>query len=533
MGQIRSLGVMLDCSRDAVYTVETLKEYFALLAKMGYTNVQLYTEDVYEVDGEPYFGYLRGRYSKAELKELDAAARACGLELIPCIQTLAHLGGITRWPTYADLTDTGDILLVGEERTYALIEAMFKTCAECFTSRRINIGMDEAHMVGLGKYLDKHGYKDRFAILLEHLTRVNAIAVRYGFRPMMWSDMFFRLANEGEYYCKNDRIPRQVSDLVPENIELIYWDYYSTEKEHYGGMLRAHRQFRNKIVFAGGAWSWTGFAPANRFSMRASECALRACLENEIDDVFITCWKDDGAECSLYANLPSLFCAAEYARGNFDKEKIGKKFRAFTGIALQDFLALEAIDLKPNALDLRNPHKYMLYSDPFLGVFDRTTAGADGSVFDAVKEQLAAGRKSRRYGYVFATLMSLCDVLRVKYTLGRRTREAYRAGNIAELTALIGDYKTLEQEIGKFYKAFRAQWDRECKPNGFEKQDIRLGGLLQRVKHCRAMLEEYASGKSKRIPPLEEDILPFADLKDGQLALFNDWLTTAMIKPKM
>ena len=118
---IKTLGVMIDCSRNGVYTVETLKTMFSLLAKMGYNYVQLYTEDTYEIEGEPCFGYLRGRYSKADLKELDAAAQACGLELIPCIQTLAHLGGITRWPQYHDCTDTGDILLAGEEKTYALI----------------------------------------------------------------------------------------------------------------------------------------------------------------------------------------------------------------------------------------------------------------------------------------------------------------------------------------------------------------------------------------------------------------------------
>ena len=67
MGNIRSLGVMVDCSRDAVYTVGALKKYISLLAKMGYNSLQLYTEDTYEADGEPYFGYLRGRYGKAEL----------------------------------------------------------------------------------------------------------------------------------------------------------------------------------------------------------------------------------------------------------------------------------------------------------------------------------------------------------------------------------------------------------------------------------------------------------------------------------
>lgn len=101
------------------------------------------------------------------------------------------------------------------------------------------------------------------------------------------------------------------------------------------------------------------------------------------------------------------------------------------------------------------------------------------------------------------------------------------------MSLLIEDYKKLELAIGEFYRAFRAQWDRECKPNGFEKHDIRIGGLRQRVKHCREMLESYANGKTGTVSALEEEILPFADLQDGQSALFNDWLTTAMIKPKM
>lgn len=39
--KFRSLGVMLDCSRDAVYSAETLKRYFGLLHKMGYTYVSI------------------------------------------------------------------------------------------------------------------------------------------------------------------------------------------------------------------------------------------------------------------------------------------------------------------------------------------------------------------------------------------------------------------------------------------------------------------------------------------------------------
>ena len=531
--KFKSLGVMLDCSRDAVYTVDALNDYFSLLAKMGYNTVQLYTEDTYEIDGEPHFGYLRGRYSRSELKELDAYARAQGIELIPCIQTLAHLGAITRWAEYRDVVDTGDILLAGDERTYELIERMFRTCAECFTSRRINIGMDEAHMVGLGAYLDKHGYKDRFSILSEHLRRVCEIAERYGFKPMMWSDMFFRLANKGEYHCVAGEIPQQVIDLVPKNVELIYWDYYSLDKAHYDGMIRAHKQFHNNVVFAGGAMSWIGFAPNNRFSMEACRAALQSCAENGVDDVFITCWKDDGAECSLYSSLPALFYAAEIARGNSDEAKIEKKFRKLTGIGMRAFLALDGVNLRGGGDGMNNPCKYMLYSDPFLGIFDCTAEGHGGEEFAAARRELAAGAKSARYGYIFKTLAALCDAMEIKFTLGVRTREAYQRKDRDALAELIGEYKELEGRLGKFYKRFAEQWARECKPNGFEKQDIRLGGLQLRVKHCRKRLRQYCEGKLSSLPELEEKILPLHGVKPGDSVCYNNWASISMIKPNM
>lgn len=291
MKELKKLGVMLDCSRGAVYTVNSIKSFIDILSKMGYKQLQLYTEDVYTLEDEPYFGYMRGRYSDAELQELDTHASEKGIELIPCIQTLAHLGGIMRWDVFSDVSDNADILLAGEDKTYELIDKMFAACAKNFKSRRINIGMDEAHTVGLGKYLDKHGYTNRFEILSKHLTKVCAIAEKYGFRPMMWSDMFFRLANGGEYSAKgiDDKMINEVSALIPNNVDLIYWDYYSTDEAHYDAMLQAHKKLKGEgLVFAGGAWAWIGFAPCNAFSLKASRAALSACRKNDVRDIFFT-----------------------------------------------------------------------------------------------------------------------------------------------------------------------------------------------------------------------------------------------------
>ena len=268
-------GVMMDCSRNAVPSVEFLKGYILSLALMGYNELQLYTEDTYEVEGEPLFGYMRGRYSIKELREIVDYAAQFDIEVVPCIQTLAHVNQLLRWDKYNEVRDIDDILLVGEEKTYELIDKMFASLAKAFTSRRVHIGMDEAHNVGRGKYLDKNGYEDANSIMKKHLERVVAIAEKYGFKPMMWSDMFFRTLNGGGYYIgeKTAHVTDEVRNSVPKNVELVFWDYYQDDKRAYDIMFERHAEFNNKTVFAGGAWRWKGFAPKNRISCSRTELA--------------------------------------------------------------------------------------------------------------------------------------------------------------------------------------------------------------------------------------------------------------------
>ena len=141
-----TLGLMIDMSRNAVMNPETLKKtYMPLMKKMGYNCLMLYTEDTYEVEGEPYFGYMRGRYTMAELRDLDECAASLGIELIPCIQTLAHLDAFVRWKQVQ--FDVDNILLAEDERTYEFIENLIRSVRKCFRTNRIHIGMDEAWLV--------------------------------------------------------------------------------------------------------------------------------------------------------------------------------------------------------------------------------------------------------------------------------------------------------------------------------------------------------------------------------------------------
>ena len=318
----RHFGTMIDCSRNGVMRPETVRRWAKLTRDLGYNTLMLYTEETYEIKSQPYFGYGRGRYTEDELRGIDAYCREIGIELIPCIQTLAHLGCITHWDAYKPFVDVKDILLIDDENTYALIEEMFKTLSRCFTSRVVNVGMDEAHLVGRGKYYDLHGDTDRHELLLRHLRRVAEIGKKYGFTLLMWSDMFFRLVSGGSYYAEDVRFDKSISAQIPENVRLIYWDYYAEEESRYDNMLAAHRTLKEGTWFAGGLWTWTGFSPHNRFSISATKAALASCRKAGVQDVFLTIWGDNGADCSRFSLLPSLYFAAQAAKGEEDEARI-------------------------------------------------------------------------------------------------------------------------------------------------------------------------------------------------------------------
>ena len=65
-----SNGIMLDCSRNCVPKVETIKKYIMRLAAFGMNRLYLYMEDTMEIAGYPYWGYLRGRLTKKRAKRV-------------------------------------------------------------------------------------------------------------------------------------------------------------------------------------------------------------------------------------------------------------------------------------------------------------------------------------------------------------------------------------------------------------------------------------------------------------------------------
>lgn len=513
------LTYMADMSRNAVYNIPTAKRMIRMLALCGYDSLMLYTEDTYEMPEYPYFGYMRGRFTKAELRELDDYCDLFGIELIPCIQTLAHLNATLGWHAHKSMLDIDDILLVGENETetYRFIETMFKTCRECFRSRRINIGMDEAHNLGRGKYLDKYGATPKAEIMLAHLKRVIEIAKKYDFAPMMWSDMFFRMQFNDQYYIREGNVSQEVIDLVPPEVELIYWDYYTTEakKDLFAHMIECHEQFRNnRIAFAGGVSKWYGFTPINRFSIDSARRQMDVCDQKTVREIIVTAWGDDGGEASQFSIMPSMLYYAERTylwEEPSDAWMEARCMQCFE-IGYEDLLLFDLpAEVGMTDGNRIQPSNYLLFNDPLNGLMDdRMEADRVAGLYKSHTRRLKPMIEHPEWGYIYDVYYRLCDLLTQKSDLSVRIRRAYKANDRQALEEIAKhEIDEIVEKLERFWRALRRQWLAENKSFGLDVQEIRIGALRQRLLSAQITVNDYLADRIEQIEELEQEHLPF------------------------
>lgn len=502
---IPSSGVMLECSRNAVVTLEAAKRLIDQMAMLGLNLLLLYTEDTYEIPEQPYHGYLRGRFTREEYRALDDYAAGYDMELMPCIQTLGHCAQFLQWDAAAPLRDREDILLADSEAVYDYIESAVRTMRDCVRSKRIHIGMDEAHDVGLGRYLDLHGPCDRVALMRRHLDRVASICRKYDFEPIMWSDMFFRLCSKRrDYYDPEAEIPRGAAGEPPVAVQ-CYWDYYHDDETFYERMLRAHDNL-GRSIFAGGLWAWSGFLPHRKRTEATFRPALRACLRREVDTVLATIWGDDGNETNAFLALNQLPLLSEACWlgepcGEAESDRLGE---ALTGVPASAHRAMG--EFYPDWRDTRTG-KGLVWCDPLYPLLPPCEEGLDAAIdrfrrAEAVLEGYG-GLIECRYArdvFRFAALKGewVRDV-RAKYLAG--DREWLRGAVQARLPAMIDACDAL-------MRSHRALWERDYRRNGWEVLCLRYGGALARLADVRDELERYLAGELEAIPELDETPLP-------------------------
>lgn len=498
-------GAMYDHSRNGVLNVAYTKKMLAQLAMLGINTYLMYMEDTYQVEGEALFGYMRGAYTPAELKEIDDFAYDLGIEVVPCIQTLAHLNCFLRHPHMKDrYHDIDDVMEVGKPEVLDLIDRMFSTLSKCFRSKKMHAGMDEAYAVGRGKYLDHNGYQTRKEVMKRHIEAVSEIAKKYDYYLLVWDDMFYR--GEGS----------ELSGIRPDNMHIVYWNYYDETEEAYLDKLDVRLADDPDAFFAGGAWRWGTYTPCHRKTVVTTEKALDACIKRNVRNVFTTSWGDDGNETPVDCHLLGIAMFAEY---NYSKQYNPDDFKAklewLTGMSFEEWMLQDDINNFCDECQKTNSfEKVALLQDPLCGMHDayiryageRADLTAHYNTLADKFDTLAARKDGNTLVNEFYA--ALCRALALKWNLGLAATDAYKAGDKATLGKIANEVvPQLVELLDKARVARRAVWMYESKLNGFEIIDGRFGTQMARCRSFADLINMYLEGQIDKLEPLEEERL--------------------------
>ncbi len=525
MKKFKHLSASIECSAGSTPTVSTLKRFITMLSAMGYTELYLGLTDAYKIDSEPYFNYKRGGYTTADLNELDVWAKSCGIELIGTIQTLGHLDYLERHESFRELMDTHNILMVGDERVYALVDKMFAAISAGLSSRRIHVGFDECWGLGTGNYLKKNGPADKKELLLRHLRRVVEISRKYGYTCEIWHDMLIETDN-------TTVTSADVRAALPDDVTVWYWEYWEKNEDVLRAKLDDMAKYADKLGFAGTAFKCGSMTSLNVFSMARLLPQMKIAAEKGLDSFMVTLWSDNGAWVHDYAVLPSLYACAEYASGAWDGTGAPDKDR-FTELTGGDYDALMSLDFLDDPfrrcpVDWHGNRSFWItLTDLFNGGWDLMLDPETPAAYRGLSAEYAAVAEADEHGpyaHMFRSASLFALFLSYKSTLGVEIRRAYKAGDKQALSGCLLRLAVLRQTLADYIPVYEDAWNRDNQPFGLELDQMFLGMQDVRLAYVDRCIRAYID-RGEPIRELDTDtIMPDIPSSANEESYWNsDW----------
>ena len=186
-------GVMLDVSRDKVPTMATLYALVDRLASWKVNQVQLYSEHTFAYRNHRVVHADASPFSAGEIRALDAFCRERHVELVPNQNCLGHMNRWLKHDAYRDLALAPDgfidpygiaheamTLDPSNPRSLALVRELLGELLPLFSSRRVNVGLDETWELP----------PERLDEYFAWTATLRALPELEGREMIIWGDMF-------------------------------------------------------------------------------------------------------------------------------------------------------------------------------------------------------------------------------------------------------------------------------------------------------------------------------------------------------
>lgn len=224
-------AMMLESSGRCWLSMERLRLYIRQMALARMNELQFHFMEnpgcTIQLDCLPHmhgFGPDNLKYTKQEIREMVAYAAALGIQVTPFVEVLSHSVAFNYAADIACPEDREPYMFavcVGQEKTYAAIEALLTEVAELFPSPLLHIGGDEYDMSAVGAKTvrwqqcphcralsERMGYTTNRELFIYALERVNQIVNKLGKVAMVWNA---------------DLKPGEIPDLLERNLVIHYY----------------------------------------------------------------------------------------------------------------------------------------------------------------------------------------------------------------------------------------------------------------------------------------------------------------------
>eukprot|EP00743_Colponemidia_sp_Colp-15_P012197 GILK01013802.1.p1 GENE.GILK01013802.1~~GILK01013802.1.p1 ORF type:complete len:1013 (+),score=147.22 GILK01013802.1:35-3040(+) len=251
-------GVMLDISRDKVPTLETLLTLVETLAKWKYNQIQLYMEHTFQYKGHEVVHRSSSPLSGSDLVKLDKHCKRFFIDLVPNQNSLGHMHRWLKHPEYRDFAEQPEgaphpfsvradepfSLCPTDDRSIHLMADLYDQLLPYFTSKLMNVGLDETEDIGHGRSALECNQKGKGVVYMEYLRKVYRLCQERGRTMMFWADILLQT-------------PEAISLLPSDSIPLI-WGYESDHDFETGARLFDDHGI--SFYVCPGTSSWQSFA---------------------------------------------------------------------------------------------------------------------------------------------------------------------------------------------------------------------------------------------------------------------------------
>lgn len=290
-------GVMIDCSRDKVPTMETLFDLIDMLARFKVNQLQLYIEHTFAYSAHEEVWAAASPFTAEEIQQIEVYCRQRHIDLVPNQNSLGHMERWLKFDRYKDLAECPDGFEIWGERRSAstlnpldprsieLIEELYDELLPNFTSKLFNVGCDEPWELGEGRTREALSPNEKKLppelkgrVYLDWLLKLHKLCTARGVQMQFWGDIIIHH-------------PELIPEL-PKDAIAMEWGYESTHDFAGHGKLFADSGIPYYVC--PGTSSWNSLIGRTENAIGNLRGAAKSGLENGAIGYLNTDWGDLG-----------------------------------------------------------------------------------------------------------------------------------------------------------------------------------------------------------------------------------------------